>query len=155
MAKSSERALPQVAALPLRVKEGQVQVLLITSRDTRRWIVPKGWPIKGETSVRAAEIEALEEAGAVGDLHPDPIGHYSYRKVLSEDEDCLCRVAVFPMRVQRLEKTWKEQSERKRKWFMAKEAAKRVREPELAEILRTLSRQRRKHPALKALLAMA
>lgn len=153
MAKAPREATPQVAALPLAIKDGKLRVLLVTSRTTRRWIIPKGWLIDGETPARAAEIEALEEAGAVGQLHPEPLGRYDYRKVMPGADDILCRVTVYPLTVTRLEKTWKEQGERTRAWVSAKEAARRVQEPELAAILRDLARRNRKSPKLKALLA--
>lgn len=150
---AAQAAKPQVAALPLRWKDGKLRVLLITSRTTRRWIIPKGWLMDGETPARAAEIEAIEEAGAVGRLNPKPLGHYHYRKVLSDTDAVLCRVTVYPLTVTRLDKAWKEQAERTRKWVSAKEAARRVHEPELAEILRGLARQTQKKSGRKALLS--
>jgi len=131
-----------------------LRVLLITSRETRRWIVPKGWPMSGLSDMEAAGIEALEEAGARGELLPDPIGRYDYDKVLSEDEARLCRVAVYPMRVDSLAEDWKEASERKRKWFLPREAAVRVREPDLARLLHGLPKRCRKDPVLKGLLGL-
>ncbi len=130
----------QIAALPLRWdKSGRVSILMVTSRDTGRWVMPKGWSMDGKKPWHAAEIEALEEAGAEGRIGDEPIGVYHYDKRLDDGGTLPCRVSVYPMIVKKLKRRWKERQERKRRWFAPKDAAKRVDEAELAELLRSIA----------------
>lgn len=143
----------QIAALPMRwKKDGTFQVLMVTSRETKRWIMPKGWTMDGKKPWTAAEIEALEEAGAVGYIGHEVIGTYSYKKKLSDGSILTCEVDVYPMVVEQLKRTWKERDERKRKWFSAKGAAKRVSEPKLAKLLRSLANKPAKQPVIREFL---
>lgn len=121
----------QFAAVPLRAGEHGVEVLLVTSRGTGRWIVPKGWPMEDKRPHRVAEIEAYEEAGVVGKARKKAIGRYDYLK----DGAVPCRVAVFALPVGGLLETWPEDRERKRRWFPASDAAALVEEPELRRII--------------------
>lgn len=127
--------IPQTAALPIRWESGKPRILMITSRETRRWVIPKGWLIKGKKPSETARIEACEEAGVLGKVHTKPIGDYHYVKSLQRGESCRCKVFVFPMVVEKLKKKWKERDERSRRWFSARKAAKLVSEPELATLL--------------------
>ena len=130
----------QIAALPLKFKkDGSVEVLMVTSRDSGRWVMPKGWEMDGKKPWRAAEIEALEEAGVLGHIGNDAIGMYRYAKVMDDGSIVPCHVRVYPMIVERLKRRWKERDERKRRWFTVKSAAKRVHEPELADLLLRLA----------------
>ena len=70
----------QVAALPFRIKDGKIEVLLVTSRETKRWLIPKGWPMKGKKPHKAAAQEAEEEAGVKGEIKNKPLGSYDYWK---------------------------------------------------------------------------
>ncbi|MCK0150773.1 NUDIX domain-containing protein [Marivita sp. S6314] len=133
-------------------KSGKFQVLMVTSRDTGRWIMPKGWTMNGKKPWAAAEIEALEEAGALGYIGHETIGHYTYKKKLGKGQSITCAVDVYPMVVERLKANWKERAERKRKWFSAKGAAKRVSEPELAELLNSLAKKPAKQPVIREFL---
>jgi 8-oxo-dGTP pyrophosphatase MutT (NUDIX family) len=144
----------QTAALPIgRDKKGRLTVLMVTSRDTGRWVVPKGWLMDDAKPWQAAEIEALEEAGAKGFVGREDIGEYTYDKRLDDGSVIPCRVRVFPMRVEELKRSWKERGERKRRWFSPNAAARRVEEPELAELLRRLEGDLRKsNPALDRIL---
>jgi len=126
----------QFAALCYRYKAGELQVLLVTSRNSRRWIIPKGWPMPGQTPADSALQEAWEEAGVVGKPSNLCVGIFSYTKLMDEDDDLPCVVSVFPVKVKKLRKKYPEASERKRKWFSPKRAASRVREPELRKILK-------------------
>ncbi|PIL16240.1 hypothetical protein P775_25095 [Puniceibacterium antarcticum] len=103
----------------------------------------------------AAEIEALEEAGAVGYISQVAIGSYSYRKILNNGKTIPCSVQVYPMIVENLRRNWKERHERKRKWFSAKSAAKQVHEPDLSELLIGLAKRPRKQPVIQELLRTA
>lgn len=137
LADSSKRDVrTQFGALCWRVKNGEVQVLLITSRRSRRWIIPKGWPMDQETPAMSAKTEAWEEAGVEGKESPVCLGIFSYHKELDPGDTLPCVVAVFPVKVSKLAKAYPEQSERRRKWFTSKKAAKLVDEPELAAMIK-------------------
>jgi len=132
----------QIAALPVHMdKTGKLRVLMVTSRETRRWVMPKGWLMDGKKPWHAAEIEALEEAGAVGFVSNRPIGDYHYLKGLDEGSSVPCLVTVYPMVVEKLKRRWKERKERKRHWFSLKEAARLVDEPELTALLQSLAKR--------------
>ncbi|ARE40135.1 Hydrolase, NUDIX family [Rhodovulum sp. P5] len=142
----------QIAALPMRWdNKGKLWVLMVTSRDTGRWVMPKGWRIDGKKPWKAAGIEALEEAGAVGRIGRKEIGQYHYDKRLDDGGSVWCRVRVYPMLVEKLLPRWKERRERKRHWFTPHQAAKRVMEPELAELLRHLENEAHKRPEIRPL----
>lgn len=129
----------QVAALPLRrALGGGVEVLLVTTRDTGRWVIPKGWPMRGKTDWNAAEIEAMEEAGALGQVDRDPIGSFDYFKRRERHFD-LIRVTVYALQVDRQLADWPERGERTVQWFAATQAADLVLEPGLAGLLRGLA----------------
>ncbi|MCV6594313.1 MAG: NUDIX hydrolase [Silicimonas sp.] len=125
----------QFGALCWRRREGEVQVLLVTSRRTKRWIIPKGWPQDQATPAKAAMTEAWEEAGVDGKIQPVCLGIYSYNKELNDGKTMPCVVAVFPVRVKKLHSAYPERNERKRKWFSLQEAAELVGEPELKIML--------------------
>jgi len=118
-----------------KTKSGAHEILLVSSRDTGRWIVPKGWPVNGETPAGAAALEAWEEAGVRGRVHPDCIGHFSYHKWIDEEISLPVIVALFAVEVLRMDDDYPEARERKRKWLSPKKAARRVAEPELRQIL--------------------
>jgi len=135
-AQADAELLAQAAALPWRRSgEGEVQVLLITSRETRRWVIPKGWPIKGLKPPQTAAREALEEAGVKG-VTAKKIGVYHYDKRLSSGQVQKVRVAVYPLRVEAELDSWPESRQRVRLWTSPEDAASLVLEPELAELLR-------------------
>lgn len=127
----------QFGALCYRVQKEETQVLLITSRTSKRWIIPKGWPIEGETPAQSAATEAYEEAGVSGKSTNLCVGMYSYTKILEDVDDSLpCAVSVFPIRVKKLLEKYPEVKLRKRKWFSTKKAAGLVKEPELRKIIK-------------------
>ena len=142
----------QVAALPLQLFGDRLKVLLITSRDTGRWIMPKGWPIDGEKDWRAAEIEALEEAGVEGTISRRPIGDFEYAKVLGDGTSIQVKATVYPLYVDKVNRRWKERRERKRHWFSPKGAAKALKQPELEGLLIDLQNNPRKNKAIRELL---
>lgn len=129
----------QYGALCWRMHRGHVEVLLITSRDTGRWVIPKGWPISDLDPSASAAREAWEEAGVRGKTETEPMGLYSYDKVLGPDSALPCAVSVFSLRVEELAAKFPERKERRRKWFAAAKAAKKVAEPELRALFRTLA----------------
>ncbi|MFK7752619.1 MAG: NUDIX hydrolase [Sedimentitalea sp.] len=127
----------QVAAICYRDTDQGRDVLLITSRDTGRWIVPKGWPIKGLNNADAALREAWEEAGvSQATVEEKPLGTFDYDKGLQSGKVAPVRAQVFVARVLGLSKTFPEAGQRQRKWVSPKDAAKMVREPELKALLR-------------------
>lgn len=125
----------QYGALCWRMHRGKVEVLLITSRDTGRWVIPKGWPIDGLSPASAAAREAWEEAGVQGDVLEDGLGAFGYDKALSPNKSIPCSVHVFGLRVARLKDNFPERKERRRKWFALEKAARKVAEPELRALL--------------------
>lgn len=129
----------QFGALVYRIVNDKVQVLLITSRGTKRWIVPKGWPMPGMTPAKAAAQEAWEEAGVKGKVTNHCLGLFSYNKVLDKKKSIPCVVLVYPVKAQSLAKDFPEAGQRRRKWFSLKKAAAKVAEPELAQILETFN----------------
>ena len=146
-AKKGSRERRQYAALPLRfTDDGKMQVLLLTSRGTGRWVIPKRWPMRKLSPAAAATQEAYEEAGLEGTIEGEmPIGRYHYDKQVGSSATRVM-VEVFLMRVSRQLATWPEQAERETRWCDPDEAASLVAEPELAALLRGL----RDDPALTA-----
>lgn len=127
----------QSAALPWRLTaDGAVEVLLVTSRDTRRWVVPKGWPIKGLKSFQTAAREAFEEAGVEGEIAKKKIGVFHYDKRLRSGRVQHVRVGVYALKVAIERETWPETGQRDKLWTGPQAAAELVQELELAEILR-------------------
>lgn len=133
----------QYAALCYRVrkKTGELELLLLTSRDTGRWVIPKGWPMPGKLSHEVAAREAFEEAGVRGTVETEPLGAFSYDKVLKDGIQVPCRVQVYALDVSDLAKNFKEKGERTIEWVSCNEAVKRVREPELRDIILAFERR--------------
>ena len=133
--KKAQRAL-QYAALPWRIGEGGLrEVMLLTTRETRRWVIPKGWPMKGRKPADVARQEAYEEAGLIGRIGGKrPLGNFHYEKRLAT-KAVICEVWVFLFRVERQLDDWPEKGQRECRWFDANEAAALVEEGGLAEIL--------------------
>lgn len=131
----------QIAALPYRTAgnglNAPVAVLLITSRETRRWVIPKGNPEAGLSPHAAAALEAEEEAGVRGAACPTPLGSYRYRKRRPSGASVMLDVDVFPLAVSQELASWKEASERERRWFTLAEAAEAVEEDDLADLIRS------------------
>jgi len=133
----------QYAALPYRLGEaGEIEILLVTSRETQRWVIPKGWPMKDKKPHAAAAQEALEEAGATGRIAKTPFGVYRYVKRLKNGAPLVCSVDVFPMLVERQRSRWPEQHQRTAHWFSVEEASEAVDEPELKALIARFGRLR-------------
>lgn len=135
MAKASEH---QVAALCWRKRKGKIEILLITSRETRRWVIPKGWPMPPLKDYNAARQEALEEAGVEGHMQRDKIGTYGYSKRKARLARSL-EVHVYLLEVTRERKSWLEKHQRQKRWCDVETAAHRVHEPELKTLIRSLA----------------
>jgi 8-oxo-dGTP pyrophosphatase MutT (NUDIX family) len=122
----------QYAALPYRVGDaGDLQILLVTTRESRRWVIPKGWPMKKRPPWRAAEREALEEAGVEGVIAKTHLGGYHYVKRGPNGEEWPCEVMVYPLEVRYERAFWQEGDQRSRGWFSAAHAMELVEEPDL------------------------
>jgi 8-oxo-dGTP pyrophosphatase MutT (NUDIX family) len=111
--------------------------MLITSRETKRWIVPKGWRLR--TPRQTARAEAYEESGVRGKIHRKPLGSFTYKKRLPGRKPVSVALKVFPLAVKRQLKKWPERKQRKTRWFSIEEAATRCSEPALGELMRKLS----------------
>jgi len=138
-AAAAEQERLQYGALPWRWGEDGLEIMLVSSRDTRRWIIPKGWPMAGRSGMAAAAIEAMEEAGLLGVISEEPIGHFHYAKRLSRRVD-LCRVEVFALRVVRQRHHWPEKHERVTRWYPVAKAIERVSDPELRDLIASFAR---------------
>ncbi len=126
----------QVAALCRRDVDGRPRVLLVTSRETRRWILPKGWPMPGRSDGEAALIEAWEEAGVRGRLEsPRPVGRFSYEKRMKDGTSRTVETEVFAVRVSELAEDYPEAGQRRRKWVSPEKAAQMVEEAPLKAFL--------------------
>jgi 8-oxo-dGTP pyrophosphatase MutT (NUDIX family) len=138
----------QVAALPWRMgKKGTVEIMMVTSRDTRRWVLPKGWPEGEESLSEAAAREAQEEAGVSGRIAIAELGSYYYGKRLPTGLERRCQVLVFPLEVSRIADKWPEKKRRTRQWFTPAAAAKAVQEPDLAELIAEFGQNPKKSAA--------
>ena len=133
------KPIRQVAAIPFRLdNSGNVEVLVITSRATNRFIVPKGWPMKGKSGKKAAVTEAKEEAGVTGKALKEPLGAYSYWKRLST-RFVNVTVTVYLLEVVDMLPDWKESARRKRAWLSPADAATLIDEPQLANLVRSMT----------------
>lgn len=130
----------QSAALPYRWSRAGLEVMLVTSRTTRRWVLPKGSIGSGLTACEAAMLEAYEEAGVGGRIGRTCIGIYGYTK-RDEKKRKRCLVKVFPLRVSAVLPEWPERRQRRRQWVSFRAAGARVQEPALKKILFAFERQ--------------
>ncbi len=128
----------QVAAIPFRIlQDGSMEVMLVTSRETQRFVVPKGWPMKGKSSRKTAAIEAEQEAGVVGKVLNEPVGVYPYWKRL-ETSFVRVDVTVYLLAVTEEREDWRERNARQRAWLSPADAALLIDEPELATLVAAL-----------------
>ena len=88
----------QYGALPYRFTPmAALEILIVTTRQSRRWIVPKGWPIKRLTPSKSAAREAFEEAGVRGKIGARAIGNFTYKKTAGQTgADARLRGQDFP-----------------------------------------------------------
>jgi 8-oxo-dGTP pyrophosphatase MutT (NUDIX family) len=129
----------QFAALPLMVCGGETLVMLVTTRESRRWVLPKGWAEVGVAPHDLAAREAFEEAGILGRVAPEAVGEFTYRKRLDSGATVLCKVVVYPLWVTRQLEQWPEQHQRETQWFTLAEAPLMVDEGGLVALLLRLS----------------
>jgi len=131
----------------LNPETNAVEVLLLTSRDTGRWVIPKGWPMADKAAYEVAAQEALEEAGVLGTVGHDTLGHFDYSKGMKDGFAVDCRVQVYPLAFEDFAKKYKEKGQRKREWFRFDTAAGKVNEPMLRQIILNFGRTLTPSPA--------
>jgi 8-oxo-dGTP pyrophosphatase MutT (NUDIX family) len=132
-------ARTQLAVIPFIMHQGQPMILMVTSRETRRWIVPKGWQEKKVKDRDQAARETYEEAGAIGIISDKPIGGYRYDKRLKNGGLKTLDVAVYALNVEELLDDWPEMEERERRWMTPAQAAMAVQEGALAALLLSMA----------------
>lgn len=139
----------QYAALCYRrePKTDHLEVLLLTSRDTGRWVIPKGWPMPDKPAHGVAAQEAFEEAGVKGRVEAEPLGFYLYRKVLKDDFSVGCKVQVHALEVERLVEDYPEKTQRMHRWFDYRSAASQVHEPTLKDLILAFGARMEARPA--------
>jgi len=141
----------QYAALPYIIFRDHIEVLLITRRRSKRWIIPKGWPEDQLAPPKLAALEAFEEAGLKGQISKQKIGNFSYVKLLSNEDSVICNVGVFPMKVTTQYLDFPEKGQRELRWLKLKKAALLIEEKELAALIRNFEPRNKKIKAqLKA-----
>ena len=134
----------QSAALPFRVgADGSIEVLLVTSRTRRRWILPKGKVAFGMLPHRSAAREAMEEAGVVGEIEDAPIAEFMTAKQQPNGTSEMIRVRVFPLAVSSELQRWPEDHQRERRWLPLKRAIKSVEDPAIRTVLKRFADARR------------
>ena len=128
----------QFGVVPIRHADGEMRVLLVTSRETRRWVVPRGNPIANLSPEQTAAQEAYEEAGVRGPVHSPSIGTYRYDKRKRNGAVVPTEVRLFTMIVEEELDSWPERNQRERRWFAPDEAAAAVDEADLKRLLQGL-----------------
>ena len=133
----------QFAALCYRRPKADagIEILLLTSRDTGRWVIPKGWPMGSKAAHVVAEIEAREEAGVKGIVEHEPLGSFGYGKSMPEGVVLPCEVQVHALEVRGAVKDYKEKGERQLEWVSPEEAEARVAEPGLKKLIRAFAKR--------------
>jgi 8-oxo-dGTP pyrophosphatase MutT (NUDIX family) len=133
------RLIRQVAAIPFRRTDaGTLEVMLVTSRESHRFIIPKGWPMKGKNDREAASTEAREEAGVLGRPLRRPIGKFRYWKRIAR-RFVPVEVTVFMLKVENEDADWKEAGMRERAWLSPAEAMTLIDQPELVSLIQSLA----------------
>ena len=134
----------QYGALCYRVTQnGSLEILMMTSRDTGRWVIPKGWPMGAKAGHEVAAQEALEEAGVVGQAEREPLGCFGYDKAMPEGVNLPCAVQVHALKVTGQVDRFKEKGERRLEWVSAAEAGARVREAGLKKLIQDFASRHR------------
>jgi 8-oxo-dGTP pyrophosphatase MutT (NUDIX family) len=129
----------QVAALPWRRVETGIEVLLVTTRTTKRWVIPKGWPMNGKADHEAAAIEAYEEAGVRGHIASAPCGHFGYLKISDSGKARHVSVTVYALEVDQNLTDWPERQERERRWLPSTKACAMAGDAELVPVLKAFA----------------
>ncbi|XGV96122.1 MAG: NUDIX hydrolase [Leptolyngbya sp. BL-A-14] len=128
--------LRQSSAIPYRLNDGMVEVLLITSTKHQHWIVPKGWIAWGFSAADSAVKEAWEEAGVTGRVLTPAFAVYPDRKW-----GYPCQVEVFLLSVEVVRDEWPEANKRRRQWLSLPDAVKQAKGKPLKRLLQRLQEQ--------------
>ena len=133
----------QYGALPYRfTAEAALEILLVTTRQTRRWIIPKGWPIKSLRPPKSAAREAFEEAGVTGRIGMKPVGTFSYDKALDEaGVQATCEVKIYPLLVKRQLEVFPESEQRMLQWVDPAKAMIMIKEPGLRKLVTAFAKR--------------
>ncbi|HYJ51830.1 MAG TPA: DUF47 family protein [Allosphingosinicella sp.] len=139
--------ITQYGALPYRVDDdGRLEILLITSKERMRWVIPKGNPIPFFLNYECAAREAFEEAGVEGKIAVSSVGAFRYEKRRGGGKAARASVTVFPLLVTREAHRWPERGQRVLRWFPPEAAAEAVEEPELKELILSFSAEEGHYP---------
>ncbi len=139
-ARTSPAPKLQYAALPWRKAKRGIEILLITTRTTKRWIVPKGWPLKNCSPVECAAYEALEEAGVIGTVARKALGSFIYDKRRKSGKLVPCKVEVYPLQVTTRRRKWMERDAREWRWCTCAEALELLGDPGLQKLVAKFAR---------------
>jgi 8-oxo-dGTP pyrophosphatase MutT (NUDIX family) len=131
----------QVAALPWRQGEAGLEILLVSTRTTKRWVIPKGWTMDGKADHEAAVIEAFEEAGVRGEAELTSVGRYGYLKILKSGKPRHLNVNVFAVAVDEVLEDWPERGQRQRQWVLPQQALGLIGEPELLPVIAAFAKR--------------
>ncbi len=134
-----EKVFHQIGALCYKITDKDLKFLLITSRRSKRWIIPKGWKVEKMSNRKSVALEAWEEAGVQGRVSDRSIGTYYYRKRSSKNDFLTCAVRVFALEVKASKKKFPERGQRKLKWLNAPVAIDVVAEPELKTVIKNFT----------------
>lgn len=134
MTRKTKKVLKQSGVIPYRVKDGKIEVLLVTTSDCKNWVIPKGGICNGMSPPDSAAKEAWEEAGVIGQVHDNQLGTYKYRK-----RGKIYQVELFLLSVETVLLDWPEASLRRRQWLDVNKAIRRLKKPSLKVILKGLS----------------
>ncbi len=132
-----DNTIDQACVIPFRKRNDEIEIMLITSKNKKNWILPKGIVERGDTHILAAEKEALEEAGIIGKVFKQSIGSYNYKKWNS-----ICSVEVYPFMVEKILDQWLEDDFRKRMWFDIDSAVSSVNKKEIKKLLKKFYRNK-------------
>ena len=137
---AKEKIVEQSGVIAYGLNEGNLSLVLITSKSTKRWVVPKGHIEPNLTAKESAEQEAFEEAGIEGVVSDVTVGSYDYTKHDKEDSN-IYRVSLFPMEIQRLHNDWPEANLRARQWMTIPQAVNAVNEETLKLLLKNFGEE--------------
>jgi 8-oxo-dGTP pyrophosphatase MutT (NUDIX family) len=132
MRRKTHKICKQSGVIPYRVRDGKIEVLLITTRKRQSWVIPKGGVCKGMTPPDSAAKEAWEEAGVIGQVNSEKIGAYKYRK-----RGNIYQVHLFWLPVEKVLEDWPEATQRERIWLDINHAAMIVKGNSLKRILQS------------------
>lgn len=137
MARKISKVLKQSGVIPYRLRNGKVEILLVTTRDRQRWVMPKGGIVNGMTPPASAAKEAWEEAGVIGQVEANKLGTYKYRK-----RGKVYSVKMYLLPVEIVSSNYPEASSRYRRWLDAKQAIKLIKQAALKRILKAIIQQK-------------